>query len=139
MSGWVQAANDTVRVESGFTAATRSALIESFEPAALRVRSTALSVTSLFNLTVGSTLIGAQRGVNNLEEAFGALATDGLRFVSVYLPNQPQGTLVFDLTSSATTSGFNITDVREIAGVITLRSDTGAYAAGINVVTFPRG
>ena len=78
-----------------------------------------------------------QSAINSPEEAFGAVATDGVRFASVYLPNQPQGTLVFDLAAPATAFGFNITDVGETAGAISLRTDTGAFVGGINLATFP--
>lgn len=139
MPGLAHAANATFSAENSFVAAAGAATIESFESTAARLRSTAPLATSLFSLSGGSTPIGVQSGLNNPEEAFGAVATDGLRFVSVYLPNQPQGTLVFDLTSSATAFGFNITDAGETSGVITLRTDIGAYANGITVATFPPG
>jgi PEP-CTERM motif len=126
LPGLVQAANATFSSET----------IESFETTAPRLRSTDPLATPLFTLTGGTTPIGVQSGINMPEEAFGAVPTNGLRFLSVYLPNQPQGTLVFDLTSPAKAFGFNITDVGETAGVITLRTDTGAYAAGITVATF---
>jgi hypothetical protein len=131
------AANSTFNTEGSFVAAAGAAVIESFETTASRVRSATPLFTPRFTLTGGTTPIGVQGGVNNPEDAFGAAATDGVRFVSVYLPNQPQGTLVFDLLTPAKAFGFNITDVGEATGVITLRTDAGAYAAGINVATFP--
>jgi PEP-CTERM motif len=137
--GLAHAANATFSVEGSFAAAAGAATIEGFETTAARLRSTAALTTSLFTLTSGTTPIGVQSGVNTPEDAFGAVATDGVRFVSVYLPNQPQGSLVFDLSTSATAFGFNITDAGETSGVITLRTDTGAYASGINVATFPPG
>jgi hypothetical protein len=130
-------ANSVFTTESSFAAAAGAASIESFETTAPRARSTAPLTTARFTLTGGATPIGVQSGVDNPEPAFGAVATDGVRFVSVYLPNQPQGTLVFDLLTPAKAFGFNITDVGEASGVVTLRTDTGAYAAGINVATYP--
>jgi hypothetical protein len=134
-SAW--SANSVFTTEGSFVAAAGAASIEGFETTAPRVRSTAPLTTSLFTLTGGATPLGVQSGVDNPEPAFGAVATDGVRFVSVYLPNQPQGTLVFDLLSPARAFGFNISDVGEATGVITLRTDTGAYATGINVASYP--
>jgi hypothetical protein len=137
VAGSALAADSVFTNEGSFAAAAGAAAIESFETTAPRLRSTAPLVTSRFTLTGGATPIGVQSGVDNPEPAFGASATDGLRFVSVYLPNQPQGTLVFDLLTPAKAFGFNITDVGEASGVVTLRTDAGAYAAGINVGTYP--
>ncbi len=137
LPGLAQAANATFITESSFAAAAGSVNIESFEATAARVRSTAALATPLLTLTGGTTPIGVQSGLNNPEQAFGAVATDGLRFVSVYLPNQPQGTLVFDLAAPTTAFGFNITDVGETAGTISLRTDTGAFVGGVNLTTFP--
>jgi PEP-CTERM motif len=137
MPGLVQAANATFVTEGSFAAAAGAFSIESFEATAARVRSTSALVTPLLTVTGGTAPIGVQSGVNNPEEAFGAVATDGVRFISVYLPNQPQGTLVFDLAAPTTAFGFNITDVGETSGAISLRTDTGAYAGGINLATFP--
>jgi hypothetical protein len=137
--GPVWAVNSVFSTETSFVAAAGAASIESFETTAPRVRGTAPVSTALFTLTGGSTPIGVQSGVDNPEPAFGAVATNGVRFVSVYLPNQPQGTLVFDLLSPARAFGFNITDAGETSGVVTLRTDTGAYAAGIDVASYPPG
>jgi hypothetical protein len=131
------ALNSTFSTEASFVAAAGAASIESFETLAPRVRSTAPLNTALFTLTGGATPIGVQTGVDNPEPAFGAVATEGLRFVSVYLPNQPQGTLVFDLLTPARAFGFNITDVGETNGTVTLRTDAGAYVGGVNVATYP--
>ena len=139
LSGSVQAANTTFLTESGFVSAAGALSMESFEATAARLRSTDALVTSLLTLTGGTTPIGVQSGVNSPEAAFGAVATDGVRFVSVYLPNQPQGTLVFDLAAPTTAFGLNITDVGETSGAINLRTDTGAYAGGINLATYPPG
>jgi hypothetical protein len=137
LPGLAQAANATFSNESSFVAAAGAVGIESFESTAARLRGTAPLATPLFTLTGGTTPIGVQSGLNNPEDAFGAVATDGLRFVSVYLPNQPQGTLVFDLAAPSTVFGFNITDVGETAGAISLRTDTGAFVGGVNLTTFP--
>lgn len=131
------AANSVYASEGTFVAAAGAAVIEGFETTAPRLRSTAPIATSLFTLSGGGTPIGVQSGLDNPEAAFGAVATDGVRFVSVYLPNQPQGTLVFDLLSPAKAFGFNITDVGETAGIVSLRTDTGAYAAGVTLATYP--
>ena len=128
MHGLAQAANASSRSKKSVFADT-----------AARVRSTTPLTTSLFNLAGGTTPIGVQDDLNNPEDAFGAVATDGLRFLPVYLSNQPQGTLVFDLTSSATPFGFSITDVGEVSAAINLRTNTGAHANGITVSTFPPG
>ena len=139
MPGLAQAANTTFLTESSFVAAAGAVSIESFEATAARLRGTVALVTPRFTLTGGTTPIGVQNGVNNPEEAFGAVATDGVRFVSVYLPNQSQGTLVFDLAAPTTVFGFNITDTGETSGAISLRTDTGAYVGGINLATYPPG
>jgi hypothetical protein len=137
VSGSALAANATFTTETSFVAAAGPVAIESFETTAPRLRAASPLATPLFALSGGTTGIGVQSGTDNPEPAFGAVATDGTRFVSVYLPNQPQGTLVFDLLTPAKAFGFNITDVGEANGVITLRTDVGAYAAGINVATYP--
>jgi PEP-CTERM motif len=136
-AGAAQAANSTFNTEASFVAAAGAAVIESFETTAPRSRSTASVATPRFTVSGGSTPIGVQNGADSPDPGFGALATDGARYLSVYLPNQPQGTLQFDLTQPTTSFGFNITDVGEATGVITLRTDTGAYIAGINLASFP--
>jgi hypothetical protein len=136
-AGAAQAADSTFNTESSFVAAAGAALIESFETTAPRLRGTAPVATPRFTVSGGATPIGVQNGADSPDPGFGALATDGQRYLSVYLPNQPQGTLQFDLTQPATSFGFNITDVGEATGVITLRTDAGAYIGGINLASFP--
>jgi hypothetical protein len=136
-AGAAHAADSTFNTEASFVVAAGAAVIESFETTAPRSRSTAPVTTPRFTVSGGTTPIGVQNGTDSPDPGFGALATDGQRYLSVYLPNQPQGTLQFDLTQPSTSFGFNITDVGETTGLITLRTDTGAYIAGINLASFP--
>ena len=99
LPGLAQAAQTTLLTESGFVAAASAVSIKSFEATTARLRGMAALITPLLTLTGGTTPIGVQSAINSPEEAFGAVATDGVRFASVYLPNQPQGTLVFDLAA----------------------------------------
>lgn len=46
------------------------------------------------------------------------LAKGSRRYLTAHLPNQPQGTLRFDLASPGTVFGFNIMDVGEVTGTV---------------------
>jgi hypothetical protein len=71
------------------------------------------------------------------EPGFGSFGTLGPAYAFVYLPNQGQGTLRIDLAAPATAFALDLTDVGEVEGVINLRTNVGAFAAGVNVATFP--
>jgi len=141
-SGLAAAADATYGSEASFVAAVAGATIESFETLAARMRTVAPVLTAGFTVSSSTTPVGVQSGVDTPEAAFGAVATAGTHFLSVYLPPvgnvlQPQGTLVFDLAAPATAFAFNITDVGEVAGVVRLATNAGAYAGGVDLVTYP--
>lgn len=83
MPGLAQAAHTTLLTESSFVAAAGAVSIKSFEATTARLRGTAALITPLLTLTGGTTPIGVQSALNSPEEAFGAVATDGLPFASV--------------------------------------------------------
>ena len=69
--------------------------------------------------------------------SFGAVATDGSRYLSVYRPGQPQGSIRITLAAPTTAFGFHITDIGETAGILALRTNAGGFSGGINLVSFP--
>lgn len=131
------AADATYTDEASFLAGAGNTTIESFEGLAARLRTLAPISTPLLTLSPTVAPIGLQTGTDSPETGFGATAVDGSRYVSVYLPNLPQGTLRFDLATPSTTFGFYLTDVGETPGQILLRTSAGAFASDTVVASFP--
>lgn len=123
--------------ESAFTAAVVGGLTESFESLAGTSRSLEPIVTPLFTLSTVHTPIGLQTGSNIPDTGYGAFATDGTHYVSVYLPNLPQGSITFTLARPSTAFGLAVTDIGETSGTVTLTTDVGAYAGGALLISFP--
>jgi hypothetical protein len=133
------AADTTFSSEAGFVAAAGATLIESFESLAGTARGLAPIAAPLLTVTTTSTPIGVQTGPDAPNSGFGAAATDGTHYVSVYLPNVSQGTIRIDLASPGKVFGFNIMDIGEVAGTLVLRTDVGAFAAGVTLATYAGG
>lgn len=131
------AANATFNTEASFLAAAGSTQLESFETLAPSLRSNATVVAPLFSLTGLTAPIGVQSAADSPNDGYGATATDGTHYVTVYLPNQPQGTLRFDLVSPSTVFGFNIVDVGEISGTLSLSTNSGAFTSDQILATYP--
>jgi hypothetical protein len=123
--------------EAQFLAAAGNVSLESFEQLAPRTRSSDPISVSSFTLTPTPGLLGVQDGPNTPETGYGAFATDGTKYLFIYRPNETFGTLRFDLSGPTTAFGFNITDLGEIGGTLTLSSDTGESLTGLTVAQFP--
>jgi hypothetical protein len=133
-----QAANTTFTDQAAFLAATPGLVLESFEALAGSARGPGSIVTAGMTLVPGGAPIGVQTGADTPSEGFGAAATDGTHYISVYAPNAAPGTLTFNLARPATAFGLFIIDAGETAGFIRLGTDTGAYAAGVDIHVFSR-
>ena len=131
------AANTGYTNEASFRAAVPLAMVESFESLAGSVRSLSPVVAPLLTVRPGIAPIGVQTAPDTPNPGFGAFATDGTHYLSVYLPNLAQGTVMFDLASPTKGFGLNLIDIGETAGTVTLTTDTGAFAAGTVLLSFP--
>jgi hypothetical protein len=131
------AADALFTTQAGFVAATAGASTESFESLAGASRSLAPIVAPLFTLSTVATPIGLQVGFNTPDADFGAFATDGTHYVSVYRPNVAQGSITFTLLGPSTAFGLVLTDMGEVSGTVTLTTDSGAYAGGAVLLSFP--
>lgn len=121
--------------EAAFAAAAGPMRVESFEALAASARGLAPVVAPWFTASSVDAPIGVQDGPDSPQPGYGAQATQGSHYLSVYLPNLPQGTLRFDLATPATAFAFDLVDVGETAGTVHLRTDAGAYAAGLTLAT----
>lgn len=137
--GLAQAADGTFTSEAAFAAAAGSTVVESFEALAAQVRSLAPVVAPGFTVSAVSTPIGLQVGPDNPLPGFGAAATDGSHYLSAYLPGVPQGSIRFTLLAPTTVFGFNLIDVGESAGTVSLQTNAGTYAAGVTLVSTSGG
>jgi len=136
------AANATFTDEAAFVAAIQSGpgvpVIEGFEELTPGPRTMAPVHTAWFTLRSDTTPMGVQDGANSPEDGFGSYATEGTQYLSVYRTGGlPQGTLQFDMNTPGQLFGFTITDVGEVHGTVHLRTDSGAYAGGVDVAVFP--
>jgi hypothetical protein len=131
------AADALFSTEASFVAAAGSTLLESFETVAPVLRGNAPVVAPLLTLTALTAPLGVQSAANTPNDGFGATATDGTRYVTVYRPNQPQGTLRFDLASPSTVFGFNIMDVGETNGSLSIRTNSGAFSSDTVLAAYP--
>jgi hypothetical protein len=131
------AADALFTTPAGFAAAAAGATTESFESLAGASRSLAPIVTPSFTLSTVVTPIGLQSGINTPDADFGAFATDGTHYVSVYRPGLAQGSITFTLLGPATAFGMTLTDMGETSGTVTLTTDAGAFASGGLLLSFP--
>ena len=131
----------TYTSEAAFLAATSNLAFESFEssaPQALGSGGGSAVVTSAFTVTPqGPATLGVQDGPDSPGSGFGSVATDGTHYLFSYLPNQPTGTLRFDLSRPTTSFGLNLIDLGEADGTLSFVTDTGDAAGGITAFTFP--
>ncbi len=137
LPGLAQAADQTFSSEASFLVASGATVFESFENLPARPRAAVPVATSLLLVNSGNVPIGVQTGPDAPEAGFGAAATDGTHYLSVYLPNQPQGTITFFLANPTTSFGFNILDVGEATGVISLRTGSGGFSGGAALAGYP--
>ncbi len=136
------AADATYTDEAAFVAAIQSGpgvpVIEGFELLAPSLRTLAPVHTPWFKLSSDTTPIGVQDSANSPENGYGSYPIEGTHYLSVYRPGGvAQGTLQFDLSTPGHLFGFTITDVGETAGTVHLRTNTGAYAGGVDLLVFP--
>jgi len=131
------AAVTTYTDEAQFIAAAGNPTFESFEQLTARVRSAAPINVPAFTITPSGQTLGVQDTPNSPEGGFGSFATDGSKYLFVYLPNQPTGTLQFDLAQPSTAFGFSITDVGETDGILSLSTNTGEAQSGLVLAQYP--
>jgi hypothetical protein len=131
------AADGLFTSEASFVAAAGTTSIESFEALAGSGRSLAPIVTPGFTITSGGAPMGVQTAPDAPSSGFGGAATDGTNWVSVYLPNQPQGSITFTLASPALSFGLNLSDIAEASGTVVLTTNAGAFAGGVTLLSFP--
>lgn len=121
--------------QAAFAAAAGALVTESFETTATSPRGLADIVAPLLTVRTAGTPIGLLDG----GDGFGGGPADGQRFVSVYQPNQVQGPVQFKLAAPSQAFGFAMVDLGEVAGTLTLTTDTGAYAGGVVLASFGGG
>lgn len=124
------AADATFQSEAAFRAAAGNTVVESFESLPAQTRSLNPISAPLFTIWTDTTPIGVQTGTNTPDTGFGAFAVDGSHYVSVYRPGLPQGPIHFQLAAPSTAFGFYITDVGEVAGEVTVKTNVGAFSTG---------
>lgn len=130
------ASNLTFTSEAAFDAAAGGTVLESFESLTAQVRATGTPVvTSLFTLSSPVAGLGVLNGPTSPQDGFGAFATDGVNYVSAYRPNEPLGTLTFDLAAPALAFGFDLTDIEVTGGQIRISTDVGFFAGGVTLET----
>jgi len=125
--------------QASFLAATHDTLMESFEALDGSPRGQAPIVTPLLSLLPGVADIGVQTAPDSPLTGYGASASDGTHYVSVYAPGLPTGSITFNLAQASTSFGLTLSDVGETAGRIRLSTNTGAYAGGVTVYDFSSG
>jgi len=133
-----QAVNTTFTDQAAFLAATPDLVLESFEALAGSARGPGPIVTAGMTLVPDGAPIGVQTDANTPSEGFGAAATDGTHYVSVYDQNKAPGALTFYLARPATAFGLTITDAGEVAGFIRVGTNTGAFLSEVNFYEFPK-
>ena len=111
--------------ENEFLAAVGRISFESFEGLAPRKRSSDPVVTSAFTVTPTPGLLGVQDGAASPENGFGAFATEGTHYLFTYREGLPAGTLQFDLAQPVTAFAFDVTDLGEAPGTLTLTTNAG--------------
>lgn len=122
---------------ASFLAAAGGTTVEGFETTPARLRSLDALVTPLLTIATTAAPIGVQTGPDAPAAGYGAAAVDGSHYVSVYLPDLPQGTIRFDLARPSTAFGLYLTDVGETDGQILLRTNAGAFSSDLVVGAHP--
>lgn len=131
------AADASYQDAASFFAAAGNTRVESFETTPARLRGLDAIVTPLLTIATTAAPIGVQTGPDAPAAGYGAAAVDGSHYVSVYLPDLPQGTIRFDLARPSTAFGLYLTDVGETDGQILLRTNAGAFSSDLVVGTHP--
>lgn len=131
------AADASFTDEAAFAVAAGGVSIEGFESLAPSVRSNASVLTPKFEVTALTAGIGIQDGPDSPSTGYGGVATDGTHWLSVYLPGQAPGTLRFDLQAGSRAFGLNLSDLGETDGIVSLRTDTGAFVGGVTLLSYP--
>ena len=124
------AADGTYADLTSFLAAAGGTSFESFESLPGRSRSLAPINTALLTVSTTSAPIGVQTGADTPDPGYGSHAVDGNHYVSVYLPNVPQGSIRINFAAPTTAFGLYLTDIGETSGQIVLSSNVGAFAGG---------
>lgn len=129
------AANATFTTAGTFAAAVSSTQVEGFETTAAHTRQVLPIVTPLLTVSSSATPLGVQSGADTPDIGFGSSATQGTHYLSAYLPGLPVGSLRFALAAPALAFGFDLIDIEVPGSVISLRTDTGAFAGGVSLET----
>lgn len=130
------AANLTFTNAGAFAGAAGSVTVESFETLPGSARTAGVPVvTPVLTVSSPSAPLGVQDGPNTPSDGFGAVATDGTHYVSIYRPNEPPGTLTITLAAPARAFGFDLVDVEVLGSHISLSTDAGAFAGGVILET----
>jgi PEP-CTERM motif len=133
-SGLAMAVPVTYTNETAFVSGTGSTTFESFETLPGSSRTPGASVVApLVSVTSLTAPMGVNTGPATPDDAFGAVATDGSHFLSVYAPNLSPGTIRFDFASPTNAFGLNLTDLFEAAGSLVLRTNVGEFSSGVTV------
>ena len=128
-----QAADGTYTDLTSFLAAAGSTAVESFEGLAARSRSLDPITTALLTVSTTATPIGVQTGLDTPDPGYGSHAVDGSHYVSVYLPNVPQGSISLSFAAPTKAFAVYLTDIGETSGQIVLATNAGAFSSGISV------
>ena len=131
------AADATYATEAAFLAGAGNLAVESFENLAGISRSLAPIVTPGFTISTAGAPIGLQTAADAPDAGYGGAATDGTHWVSVYLPNQPQGSITLTFANPTTAFGVKLVDIGEASGTVVLSTNAGAYAGGVTLLNFP--
>lgn len=137
-TGTAQAADSNYNDLASFLAAAGNVSIEGFEGLPGRSRSLDPISTPLLTVRSDAAPIGVQTGPDTPDTGYGAHALDGSHYLSVYLPNQPQGSIHFMMAAPTTAFAFHVTDVGETTGELTIRSNTGFLSGGLTYLVDPR-
>jgi hypothetical protein len=131
------AADQTFTAQGQFEAAAGPLALESFESLAASTRSINTVVAPLFTVTPTDTLISVQSSATTPEDGFGSYPVLGSQYLFNYNPNQPSGTLKFTFSAPTTAFGFVMTDVGEATGIVSLRTNAGAFTTDQVLATYP--
>lgn len=133
-SGLAMAVPATYNNEAAFVSGTGSTTFESFETLPGSSRTPGASVVApLVSVTALTAPVGVNTGPSTPDDAFGAVATDGSHFLSVYAPGVSPGTLRFDFANPTNAFGLNLTDLFEAAGSLVLRTNVGEFSSGVTL------
>ncbi|MCV2351360.1 PEP-CTERM sorting domain-containing protein [Paucibacter sp. Y2R2-4] len=133
-----QATTQTYSNEALFLAAVPGLTMESFEALDGTLLGSAPVITPLLSLSVSIPGIAVQTGANMPQSGYDASASDGSHYVLVYGGAVAPGTLTITFAQPVTAFGFTSSDIGDSsppAGALRLRTNTGTYASGVEVLS----